>query len=59
MDVELRDWLAQHATEKDLAAYLDGGNWNDMALPPRMTRAQARYAFADAMLRAREKQPNA
>lgn len=40
----LRDYFAIHATAQDIQRFLHAG----------LTRAQARYAFADAMLKARE-----
>ena len=44
----LRDWFAAHASDNDIAAAKN-------EVPDRMmTRPQARYYVADAMLRARE-----
>lgn len=42
----LRDYIAIHATDKDIEHYIDSG----MA----RNRRNARYMFADSMLRARE-----
>lgn len=44
----LRDWFAAHASDADIRAAIDE---NPSAM---LTRPQARYAYADAMLRARE-----
>jgi hypothetical protein len=48
----LRDWFATHATDADIAAILN---------PPHgaqnISRYEARYIHADAMLRAREVKP--
>jgi hypothetical protein len=48
----LRDWLAAHATDADIAAIQN---------PPHgaqnISRYEARYIHADAMLRAREVKP--
>lgn len=61
--MSLRDYLAAHATEGDISNHLEGP-WCDQVVdvgggkqivkgPLRRTREQARYAFADAMLKAR------
>jgi hypothetical protein len=50
--MSLRDWFATHATDADIAAILN---------PPHgaqnISRYEARYIHADAMLRAREVGP--
>ena len=45
----LRDWFAAHATEADILAAQGGYRL--------ITRYEARYIHADAMLRAREVKP--
>lgn len=45
--ISLRDYFAIHATDADIKKYL-GGN-------TRRSREEARYAFADAMLKQRER----
>jgi len=42
--MSLRDWLAGHASETDVLAHMD----REM-----ITREEAKYAYADAMLKAR------
>ncbi len=48
--MNLRDWFAGQAREKDV------NTWRDILLQNGMpvTREEAKYAYADAMLRARE-----
>ena len=56
MNIELRDWLAQNATNEDLKPYL-GRIGNGSYLPYRYEpglRELARYEYADAMLKARD-----
>ncbi len=48
----LRDWFATHATEEDIAAILNPQHWSQ-----NITRYEARYIHADAMLKAREVKP--
>ena len=48
----LRDWFATHATEADIAAILNPQHWSQ-----NITRYEARYIHADAMLKAREVKP--
>jgi nucleoid-associated protein YgaU len=61
----LRDYFAISATDEDVAAHLQGppkpkpqtdmmGKTMFVPAPTYRTREQARYAFADAMLKARE-----
>ena len=61
----LRDYLAINASDEDVAAHLQGplapkpqtdmmGKTMLVTAPTYRTREQARYAFADAMLKARE-----
>jgi hypothetical protein len=48
----LRDWFATHATEADIAAILNPQHWSQ-----NISRYEARYIHADAMLVAREVKP--
>jgi hypothetical protein len=48
----LRDWLAAHATDADIAAIQ-----NPPHGPQNISRYEARYIHADAMLAAREVKP--
>jgi hypothetical protein len=48
----LRDWFASHATEEDIWAIQ-----NPPHGPQNISRYEARYIHADAMLRAREVKP--
>ena len=48
----LRDWFATHATEADITAILDPQHWSQ-----NITRYEARYIHADAMLKVREVKP--
>ena len=59
----LRDYLAIHAAEEDIQRHLPTGRTtveansltgSPLRLPEYRTREQARYAFADAMLAARQ-----
>ena len=62
----LRDYFAIHATEEDIQRHLPTGRIIEVVVetmiglkevekqPERRTREQARYAFADAMLKARQ-----
>lgn len=62
----LRDYFAIRATEEDIQRYLPTGRIIEVVVermiglkevekqPERRTREQARYAFADAMLKARQ-----
>lgn len=52
--MSLRDWFAGHATDADVREY----QLNDEGERNNATREQAKYAYADAMLAARQsKQP--
>ena len=57
-DMDLRDYFAVKANEKDIQKYqrraLDNIGYV-MAWEEVMTREQAKYAYADAMMKAREK----
>lgn len=46
LGMRMRDWFATHASEEDIKV--------QQAATIGLTRAQARYAHADSMLRARE-----
>jgi hypothetical protein len=48
--ISLRDYFAGQASEKDIEYYSSAIRWNDTTI----TREQARYRYADAMLKARE-----
>jgi hypothetical protein len=48
----LRDWFATHATDADIAAIQ-----NPPHGPQNISRYEARYIHADAMLKAREVKP--
>lgn len=50
----LRDYFAIHATNQDIEGYRDADLADDGVVEYRRTTAQARYAFADAMIAARE-----
>lgn len=50
--MSLRDWFAGQATDEDIKAYL----WDSEKGRAR-PRVEARYAFADAMIAARETKP--
>jgi hypothetical protein len=54
----LRDWFATHATEADIEAHA-GGNIHPKTgrLYNQRTREQAKYAYADAMISARDVKP--
>jgi hypothetical protein len=54
----LRDWFAGQATEEDIEAHT-GGDIHPQTgrLYNQMTREQAKYAYADAMIAAREAKP--
>jgi hypothetical protein len=52
--MSLRDWLAAHATDADIAAIRAR---HEHELGTKITREQVRYIHADAMLRAREVKP--
>ena len=66
LGMTLRDYFAIHATEEDIQRYLPTGRIIEVVVermiglkevekqPERRTREQARYAFADAMLKARQ-----
>ena len=66
MGMTLRDYFAIHATEEDIQRHLPTGRIIEVVVetmiglkevekqPERRTREQARYAFADAMLKARQ-----
>ena len=60
----VRDYFAIHASDEDVAAHMQGplepkqqtdmmGREMVVSAPSRRTREQARYAFADEMLKAR------
>ncbi len=51
----LRDWFATHATEVDILAILDPPFESTMTRI--ITRYEARYIHADAMIKAREVKP--
>jgi len=51
--ISLRDWFATKATDKDLDS-IDPFNYSKQR---QMTRQELRFAWADAMLAAREKKP--
>lgn len=53
----LRDYFAIHATNQDIEGYRDADLAEDGVIEYRRTTAQARYAFADAMIEAREVHP--
>ncbi len=53
----LRDYIAIHATNQDIENYRDADLADDGVIEYGRTTAQARYAYADAMLSAREVQP--
>lgn len=50
----LRDWFATHATDADISAIQAR---HEHELGTKVTRQQARYIHADAMLAAREVKP--
>jgi transposase len=52
----LRDYFAAHATEEDIRHYQEFGaqSYGGPAIEPKYTREQAKYRYADAMLRERE-----
>lgn len=54
----LRDYFAVRASDGDIDAhmweYLDMGTFGGIARKKVLSREQARYAYADAMLKARE-----
>lgn len=52
--MSLRDYIAAHATEADIAAHRTA-IWQDDKYLGDMTREAAKYAYADAMIAAREK----
>jgi hypothetical protein len=54
----LRDWFAGQATEEDIEAHT-GGDIHPQTgrLYDQRTREQAKYAYADAMIAAREEKP--
>jgi len=49
----LRDWFAGQASEEDFKHH----EWNYAAPARQLTREQAKYAYADAMIAARNNQP--
>lgn len=51
----LRDWFATHASEADIHVFREfpPASYGGTTPPPKYTREQARYRFADAMLEAR------
>ena len=51
--VSLRDWLASHASEQDIEDHTLGDLRDDGRSYNHRSREQAKYAYADAMLRAR------
>jgi len=51
----LRDWFATHASEEDIRCHRNARNdANGFEVDPPATREQARYRYADAMLKARK-----
>ncbi len=52
--MNLRDYFAIHATHEDIARYLSDAPLRINTAEEMQTRAAARYAFADAMLVARQ-----
>jgi hypothetical protein len=63
--MSLRDYFAIHATDEDVARHLEGplgesiqtdmqGRKMIITRPTRRNREQARFAFADAMMKARD-----
>ncbi|MFU0504153.1 hypothetical protein [Pseudaminobacter sp. NGMCC 1.201702] len=53
--VTLRDWFAGQATEGDISMYLTGFIGDQWV---QRNREEAKYAYADAMLAARFKDPS-
>lgn len=53
--MSLRDYFAAHAADADLWPYLTKFDPEQKISVPAMSREQARYAYADAMLAARLK----
>ena len=51
--VSLRDWLASHASEQDIEDHTLGDLRDDGRSYNHRSREQAKYAYADAMLKAR------
>ena len=51
--VSLRDWLASHASEQDIEDHTLGDLRDSGRSYNHRSREQAKYAYADAMLRAR------
>ena len=49
----LRDWLASHASEQDIEEHTLGDLKDDRKSYNRRSREQAKYAYADAMIKAR------
>lgn len=51
----LRDWLATHATEEDIEHHQSPWDYSSSSQSkPARTREEARYKFADAMIRTRK-----
>jgi len=50
--MSLRDYIAIHASEKDIEHHIYAGGSKETHRP--RTRVQARYHFADAMIQARK-----
>jgi hypothetical protein len=58
--MSLRDYLAAHASEEDIEWHTEYSvvideETNEIGMPDPLVRELARYAYADAMLKAREK----
>ena len=52
--MSLRDYLAIHASDKDVDKYSQPGTEQVKGFVTVLSRAEARYRFADAMLKARK-----
>lgn len=50
--MSLRDYMAIHASDEDMR-HVEDGTWGDRGFE-KLTRAQRRYLFADAMIAARK-----
>ena len=58
-NMTLRDYFASHASEEDIQehttkVWTDGNEFGAGYFTPTNTREEAKYAYADAMLKARE-----
>ena len=51
----IRDWFAAHASEEDIKTYRQKGQDNYGYSYFKETREAARYRYADAMIKARQK----